>query len=349
MKIGIQGWFLSQPYTGIGQHTIGLTRALIKKKQDCIIVVPKKVRVKGIPAKYVHVLKPKWWILHPSLRKWVWERIQAPQFFAQKNPDWEYYPYPCPIPRWCPNYRAMTVHDLISWDDARYRGGEFKRSYHRSARRSIVRVDQVFTVTDAIQKELGLPTATVLPNAVPDLPKALPRSFDENTLIYLGGYDIRKRVPKLLEAFEYVKEKYPKMKLNLVGKAHHSSRYYPALKKTDSVKNLGSLSDKELYVALKSSFAFVHFSDSEGFNIPLLQAMTVGTPAIVMDIPVNREVSGGTAVFMKGSQETELFDKIKLLKKAKKRDSVVKKQKEVAKAYNWSTSAKIFLKSIKHD
>ncbi len=348
ITLGFQGWYLPEPYTGIGQHSIGLLRSLAKTKTSCQVPVPKKVSIKGIPNKWLIVIKPKAWIPHPALRKWYWERVQVPQHFATQNLDWELYPYPCPLPNRANNLRAMTVHDLIPWTDKRYQANGLKAKYYKLARKSLSDVDHVFTVSQSTHDELGLNAATLLPNAIPELPKSLPKLSYQNALVYLGGYDIRKRVPELIEAFTALRKKEPNMQLLLIGKAHHKSKYYPKIPKAEGVVQLGKLSDKRLYTTLKSAFAFVHFSDSEGFNIPLLQAMSVGTPAIVQDLPVNREVSDGKALFLKGSRKTELFDKVKLLKNPKKRKAVIDAQKKAARRYSWDKSAKLLIKTLKH-
>lgn len=352
-KIGFQGWYLSQEYTGIGQHCIGLLRAMAKTKNrpEIIIPVPSRVSIKGVPAKWIKVIKPKWWLPVDGLKKWYWERVQVPDFFAKENPDWEHYPYPCPLPEYSPNLRSVTVHDLIPWEDDRYKAGPIKNYYHKLARHSLVYVDHVFTVSKSTHEELGIPAATILPNAIPDMPKGLKKMSYENTLVYLGGYAIHKRVPDLIKSFKRVRKTNPEMNLVMIGKPHHKSKYYPELPKAEGVSMLGAITDKRVYSILKSSFAFVHFSDSEGFNIPLLQAMSAGTPAIVADIPVNREVSAGASLYMKvgkGSRITALSDKIKKLKSKSKRKSIIDKQKVAARRYSWEKSAKIFLKELRY-
>jgi glycosyltransferase involved in cell wall biosynthesis len=39
---------------------------------------------------------------------------------------------------------------------------------------------------------------------------------------------------------------------------------------------------------------------SEGFGLPLLEAMSVGTPVVASDIPVMREVAGPAALYATG-------------------------------------------------
>lgn len=346
MKLGFQGWYLPQPHTGIGQHTLGLLKALAEsKKVELSVVTPAKVQ--GLPTKRVHVLKPVRWLLHPALKKWYWERVQVPEFFAKQKLDWEYYPYPSPLPSSSPHLRAMTVHDMILWDDLRYRGNRSKRRYYQEAKRSLIHVDHLFTVSKATHDELGIPAATLLPNGLPEIPKPLKKKPYQKDLIYIGGYDIRKNVPKLIREFARASKNHPDRRLLLVGEPHHKSSYYPALPSHPAVVQLGKLSDRDLYSALQSAFALVHFSDSEGFNIPLLQAMAVGTPAIVRDIPVNREVSHGAALFLENSSSATLSAKIKALENPKTRAALIAAAKKAALHYSWKKSAQTFLKALR--
>ncbi len=342
-KIGIQGWFLAEPRTGIGQHTLGLAKELAKKNR-VTIVSPRHMRIPGL--KIVDV-KPPWWIFPTGLRKWYWERIQAPSALNQMDLDWEYYPYPTPL-RKKPthNKRAMTVHDLILWKDKRYAGNFLKRKYHGLARHSLLYMDKVFTVSQAVHDELNIPNAIILPNGIPPVPKHLKVFIDDNLLVYLGGYDIRKNVPELLDEFANLKKDFPKMRLALIGSPRHRSRYYPDFQLPKGAYLTGAIPDKKVYELLAEAFAFVHFSDAEGFNIPLLQAMELGCPAIVRDIPVNREVSRGTALFLSDSQKHPLIDKIKMLRNTAFSENISRKEMAAAKSFSWKKSAQIFIKTL---
>lgn len=349
MKLGFQGWFLNQPYTGIGQHCLGLLRELaLKKDIECIVPVPYAIATKAIPKKWIRLVKPKAWLLHPALKKWYWEAVQVPAFFAEQNLDWEIYPYPCPLPKVSKHLRAMTVHDLIPWKDLRYKGNKIKIYYHNESLRSLVYVDQIFTVSQAVHAELGIPSARTIANGAAEIPKALKKLNYADALVYLGGYDIRKNVPQMVETVASLKNC---PRLILIGEAPHESKYYPPVPEYPNVYSLGFLSDEEVYSVLKSAKAFIHFSDSEGFNIPLLQAMRVGVPAIVCDIPVNREVSNGSALFLpqtanKRSLQKALSDTLFLLESPPQRKAIITAQKKAAARYTWNKSLKVFLAAL---
>lgn len=349
LKLGFQGWFLTEPYTGIGKHCRGLLQALAKEKNlDIEVLVPAPVKVEGVPTDWFTVLKPKKSILQKSLQKAYWERVQVPAHFAKKTLDWEYYPYPCPLPVSSNHKRAMTVHDLILWEDPRYKGGKLKARYHRASKRALIHVDQIFTVSHSVHQELGIPTAEVLLNAVTPT-KTVPRKTKKSlqkVLLYLGGYDVRKRVPELVNTFIDFQKTHPEFILELIGSPLHTSKLYPAVPKHSAVQELGSLSEKELAKKLQKSWALLHGSDSEGFNLPLLEAMQAGLPAVVRDIPVNQEVSGGKALFWNPSKKTDLSRIMKTLEDPRKRKAVISAQKKVSRKYSWEKSAKLLLKTL---
>lgn len=353
MRIGFQGWFLNKPYTGIGQHSLGLLKALSQKKGvEIYVLVPAPVKIKGVDPSHVKVLEPAFWLIHPALRKWYWERIQVPAYFAKLELDWEYYPYPSPLSSIGPHLRAVTVHDMILWKDPRVPKNRLKKAYLKQARRSLVYADLVFTVSQTVHDDLGLPVAVVLPNGAPEIPQKLPQPPKlprEQALVYLGGYEVRKQVPLLMDVFQNLKDS--SFRLLLIGEPPHKSAYYPSLPNSPGTIRLGALTDDKVYSVLKSSFAFIHLSDAEGFNIPLLQAMQSGIPAIVRDIPVNREVSAGTALFLPDTNDTgsltaRLSAILKQLRDPTFRKTQIAAQKKVAQSYSWQKTTKKFLATL---
>lgn len=241
----------------------------------------------------------------------------------------------------------MTVHDLILWNDARYHGNRLKKKYHRESRRTLVHVDHLFTVSKTTHDELGIPAATLLPNAV-SVPKVAQKKSSSKTkdLVYLGGYELRKRVPLLVNRFAELHKKHPEYRLLLVGEAHAKSHLYPEIPEHPAVIKLGRKSDEEVFALLQNAHAFVHASDSEGFNLPLLEAMLAGTPALVTDLPVNREVSHDTALFWDPSKKQSLEAILKTLTPAKRKAQIAR-QKKVAATYSWKHSAQLLLTALK--
>ncbi|SEA65310.1 glycosyltransferase [Rubrimonas cliftonensis] len=64
------------------------------------------------------------------------------------------------------------------------------------------------------------------------------------------------------------------------------------------VSEFGDLSDAETLALLKGARALLFPSFAEGLGLPLMEAAAVGTPAIVSDLPVFREIAPPGTVFL---------------------------------------------------
>ena len=104
------------------------------------------------------------------------------------------------------------------------------------------------------------------------------------------------------------------------------------------------LASNELTALYKQALMLVHPSLYEGFNLPLLEAMHSGIPIVCSDIPANREVTDGQALFFDPRSLDSLGEAIKTLIKNK---SLIKdfarKGQENALKYTWEKSAEMTL------
>src|SRR5581483_5704097 len=64
----------------------------------------------------------------------------------------------------------------------------------------------------------------------------------------------------------------------------------------DRVRITGPLEDTELRALIRGVAVFVVPSLVEGFGLPVLEAMALGTPVVVSDTPALREVAGDAAI-----------------------------------------------------
>ena len=116
----------------------------------------------------------------------------------------------------------------------------------------------------------------------------------ENTLVFVGNVKPHKGLSVLLSAFEKCAGD---MRLKIIGER---DSFLTGLKLDEKdYKNVvftGKLGDEELFGEIAKAKYLVLPSKYEGFGLPPLEALVLGTQPIVSDIPVFREVYKGLPV-----------------------------------------------------
>ena len=142
-------------------------------------------------------------------------------------------------------------------------------------------------------------------------------SKKEETIIFIGNIKKHKSLDCLLDAFCLAKSEGLRHKLIIIGeKEKFRSGDNSFLKKLDSLENdavsfAGHISDEKLMEYLAQSQLLVQPSLYEGFGLPPLEAMVLGTHALVSDIPVFREIYDGFPVsFFRAGDCIDLKNKL---------------------------------------
>jgi glycosyltransferase involved in cell wall biosynthesis len=82
----------------------------------------------------------------------------------------------------------------------------------------------------------------------------------------------------------------------------------------------------------------------EGFGMPLLEAMQVGTPVITSNLTAMPEVAGGTALLVNPFDVGDITNSMaKLLGDGELREELIGKGIEVAKGYSWQRTSEAYL------
>ncbi len=93
---------------------------------------------------------------------------------------------------------------------------------------------------------------------------------------------------------------------------------------------------------LRSAAAYVTCSRSEGFGLPLVEAMVAGCPIVASDIPVHHEIAGDAALYFPAGDAEALADVLhRLLTKPALRDSLVARGLERQSDFRWSRAAEL--------
>jgi len=163
--------------------------------------------------------------------------------------------------------------------------------------------------------------------------------FTKPFVVYTGNLYPHKNIRILIEAINILHGKYQ------LGIICARSVFADRLPKSPHVKFLGKLTDEQAVYVYKKSTAFVTPSLIEGFGLPGLEAMAVGTPVIAANASVLPEIYGPACVYFDPHDSKDLANKINKISKS----LVLLAYKQVAK-YSWvtmsSTTWKIYQKIL---
>lgn len=223
----------------------------------------------------------------------------------------------------------LTLHDLIYYQhrtpprDLPLPVRGLWRLYHLAywpQRLLLDRADDVVTVSRTTQRlmryhRLTRRPITVVSNA--PQPTAEPRDPDrtpEKSLVYMGSFMDYKNVESLIAAMPHL----PGYRLHLLSRITEN-RESELLKLADELSVASDAvvfhrgtSEEEYRDLLRSCTALVTMSRAEGFGLPLAEAMAEGTPVIVSDLEIFREIGGeaGAAQFIELEEQRQAGEKL---------------------------------------
>ena len=137
------------------------------------------------------------------------------------------------------------------------------------------------------------------------------KSSSGDYIVFVGNIKKHKGLETLIQAFELAKQKGLKKRLLIIGSRDNfkTSETLDFDTLDESIVFTGRLDDEELFMTLQNADALIQPSLYEGFGIPPLEAMTLGTPAIISDIPVFKEIYHDFPVrFFKAGNIDDLAD-----------------------------------------
>jgi glycosyltransferase involved in cell wall biosynthesis len=257
------------------------------------------------------------------------------------------------IPVYC------TIHDVVFPDmpELTSKAGLLIRMFF--FRRAVKRSKGVFTVSafskSRIQHYFGAATpVTVTHSALQPFflepPAGLYRK--SKTLVFIGNIKKHKGLSCLLEAFLLARKEGLPHKLIIVGgKNDFRTADGEFLRKMDgagssAVEFTGPLDNSDLKRVVSSASLLVQPSLYEGFGLPPLEAMILGTRALVSDIPVFREIYAGfPVVFFQAGNAADLKSKLTELL-LNREPETVRLSPELTGRYSFKKTSDIILKGL---
>lgn len=203
----------------------------------------------------------------------------------------------------------LTLHDLIYYQhrtpprDLPAPVRLLWRAFHLAywpQRLVLDRADAVATVSETTRtlmrrhrltsREIRIVSNAPQPVASPRDPELPP----ERSLVYMGSFMDYKNVETLIRAMAHL----PGYRLHLLSRvsadreAQLAAVGRAAGVSEDAVLFHHGTSDEDYAVLLRTATALVTLSRAEGYGLPLAEAMAHGTPVVVSDLEIFREIGG---------------------------------------------------------
>ena len=323
-----------------------------------------------------HVFLPPW-KRDDLIRKIWWEKFLLPQKIKRDGCDvFLSLHQSTTILRY--EEHLMIVHDLIPRLFPEYLNNWRKKIYQRFSERAIKKAARIIAVSRRTEKDLiqhlGIAPSkiTVAYIDVDEIFKQ-PVEADKNIAVlkkyglkpgYIyngGGLEVRKNTEGVMRAYKILRDNYASMldipPLVISGKMMPElapliadvEKLVEALDLKEHVKLLGFAQQEDLPALYANAAMFVFPSHYEGFGLPVLEAMNIGTPVITSRTSSLPEVGGDSVLYCKPDEIDDLAMVMRnVLKNENLRQTLSAKGKERAKKFSWEHFVKKVLNIIKN-
>ena len=173
-------------------------------------------------------------------------------------------------------------------------------------------------------------------------------SLPEKFLLYIGTLQPRKNLPALIQAMHILQEKYNLEDIKFVIAGNREAHNFDpeideAIEKYGLDKSVifpGWIDEEDKPAIYKLAQCFVFPSLYEGFGIPIIEAMSAGTPVISSNSSCLPEIGKTGVIFADPKKPEEFAKRIHdILTDENLKESLIKKGKETAKNYTWQKNS----------
>lgn len=334
MKIGIDARLIHE--TGVGRYIQNLIRelALLDKTNEYVVFLRKQYEVPN-----------DHWSARIADVPWhsVREQFEMPNIFAKEHLDLVHIPYHNP-PIFYTGRMIVTIHDLtiLHFDTGRATTlplplYQLKRlGYWLELAIGLRKAKKIIAVSQSTKQEIidhfhiDPEKIIVTYEGTETMTSHTKRLIQEPYILYVGNAYPHKNLERLIEACN--------TKLVLATPDDYFSK---RLKTPQNVLMIRSPSASQLANLYHHAQALVFPSLMEGFGLPGIEAMAIGTPVVCSDIPVFREVYGNATIMFDPNNPDDISRKIQeVLENEKLRKELIARGKKQAARYSWRTMAK---------
>ncbi|UXM89960.1 glycosyltransferase family 4 protein [Paenarthrobacter sp. JL.01a] len=250
----------------------------------------------------------------------------------------------------------LTLHDLIYYEHPAPPGflpapvRVLWRLYHKAywpQRLLLNRADIVATIshtTEALMAKYRLTKRPVRIVGNAPQPGQTPRDATagaDKTLLYMGSFMPYKNVETMIRGMAGLQD----YTLHLLSRITPERKAELQALVPEGAKVIfhNGVTDAEYDALLLRATALISLSRAEGYGLPLVESMALGTPVIASDIPIFREVGGDAVRYVDPGSPTDFAAAVNALGDGALWQQRSRNSVERAAAFNWDDSARQLL------
>ena len=372
MNIGINASFMRKSGTGIGQVTTHFLNELIERskndrsfKNHKFFIYSEEPIDLDFPKNFITQNFIPRYRRDDLFRKLWWEKFSLPCRAHRDKCDALISLYQsATVIKYTDMKHIMVVHDVIPQIFSEYLDNVRKEIYWRYVKKGMYGAQRIIAVSEHTKIDLATKLnikeqkIAVAPIAVDPIfsrdvsQEELQRvmhvyGLEEKKYIYTGGgLEMRKDADRTLRAYKMLREQVSDAPILVI-----SGKLMPQLAPlitdveqiiydlglVDHVRIIGFVPQEDLPALYKGAICFVFPSRYEGFGMPVLEAMNVGTPVITAQDSSLSEVGGEAVVYAEHDDES-LSEKMReLILDPELQKTIGEKEKTYAQKFSWQS------------
>jgi glycosyltransferase involved in cell wall biosynthesis len=355
LRVGVDMRCLVDPEPrGLARYTSELVRALTRRPgleviglTDAPLALPLDVEV----------------VMLTGAREVVREQVRLPREAMRRGLQVLFAPANRGLPLIAGRPTVLTVHDVVDWDPAlaAHGRGRSRARFAYASIFSLAAATRIITVSRssarAIAQRLRIDPKRlrVVHEAAGERFFAMPGEdavsalrarygINPRAVLYLGGYDAKKDVATAVRAFARQPEELAPQ-LVLAGSLRHDAQNIGELVRGKGLDKRvvfpGYVSEDELPALYRAVACFLFPATSEGFGLPVLEAMAAELPVVAADAGSLPEVVGRAGLrFPPGDDAVAAALIHRLLSSDDERSRWSSAARQRAEAFSWERAAR---------
>lgn len=241
---------------------------------------------------------------HSGLRAHLWEQLRLPLALWGRD-DLDVFHTPAGAPPTTDLPSVTTIHDVSPVVHPEWFSTGYAALYRLLTAHAVRTSDRIVTVSEFARDEIRerYPRARgrieAIHNGVtprdPAAGEPVPTLADRRFLLFVGAHNPRKNLATLVEAYRRYRRRVDEPATLALAGPDRDVFASPDLPRVPGVRSLGYVSEATLTWLYDAALALAFPSLYEGFGLPILEAMALGTAVVTSDRGATAEVAGEAA------------------------------------------------------